>query len=79
MAKNIQKLMESQSGRHIPVCRSPAGTWYSFQLKDHIMKSEKKTIYTRSAEKLNDEVRRYLTSIQIANAFRPSAIFVAVQ
>jgi hypothetical protein len=38
------KLIESQSGRQMLVWRSPDSTLYVFQVKAHIMKSEKKII-----------------------------------
>jgi hypothetical protein len=78
--EGVHKLIESQSGRQMLVWDSPGCTRYVFQLKDHIMKSEKKIICIRSIRKRDSGwVKGPHTSMQIANAFSPSAIFVAVQ
>jgi hypothetical protein len=43
------------------------------------MKSEKKTIYIHTISQEAQQAKGPFTSIQVTNAFRPSAIFVEVQ
>ena len=78
MVEGVHKLIESQSGRQTLV-----GGWsvctYGIQLKDHIMKSEKKIICIQSAKKHDSGRKGPHTSMQTAKAVSPSAIFVEVQ
>lgn len=70
--KGVHRLIESQSGRQILVLGSRGCTWYSFQSKAHIMRTEKIIIWHSISQKARN--KREMTSCLDASCQRVHAI-----